>query len=915
MASSEIRATITLDASQFNSNLNGVVKGLSNFASNANDIGSSTSRSFAQLGKDLGNVGLQMQIAGQSIQTFFKPVAGILTDSIKSAVSYEDAFAGVRKTVVATEPEFNQLSDAIRNMSKEMPESADEIAHVMEIAGQLGISGVDNLESFTKTAVMLGDTTNLSSEEASTALARFLNITGSGTDTVDRLGSTLVDLGNNTATTEADIMNMALGLAAAGSQVGMTDADILGFAATLSSLGIASERGGTAFSKLMINMEVATETGGEALEQFASVAGMSADQFKEKFKTDATGAITDFIGGLKNIENNGGSAIKTLDDMGIKEVRLRDTIMRAVEGYDMMNDNLKLSTDAYNDNNALVEEAGKRYETTQSKIDIFKNKLKDVGISIGDAVLPAISKLLDIGGKIIDWVGQLDPKFLAIVGVVGAVGVAIGGFISVLGLVVSGISGGISALGLLGGALSAVSAPVLAVIGVIAALVAAFVYCWNNVDGFKEHVKEAFSTIYEVIKSAVSTIWDVIQTVWGAIKPFVMEVFQGCAEIIGEVFLIITDYVVPAVKNIWDTIEKVWGAIKPYVEKIFGGIAEYLGGIWEVIKSVIKGALDIIKAIMDGDWGAIKDIVANMMDGIKNGIKRTWDGIKQILDTVLDAIKAVMSHVWEGIKDKISSVLDGIKSVISSVWDAIKSAISSVLDAIKSVVSNVWNSIKDTISSVLEGIKSVASNIWNGIKDTISSVLDGIKSVASNVWNGIKDTASSAFESIKSTASNVWNGIKSAITHPIETAKNTVLGIIDRIKSAFSNMHISIPKPKLPHINVGSRSFLGGKVTIPTFSISWYAKGGFFDGATMIGVGEAGKEAVLPLENKRNMKPYAQAVASLLDDFNAEPKGNVYNNFNVSQLVVREEADIKKVAEELYTLQRREQRKRGVPNV
>ena len=893
MASSEIRATITLDASQFNSNLNGVVKGLDNFASSANDIGSSTSRSFAQLGKDLGNVGLQMQIAGQSIQTFFKPVSGILTDSIKSAVSYEDAFAGVRKTVDATEPEFNQLSDAIRNMSKQMPESADEIAHVMEIAGQLGIRGTDNLESFTRTAVMLGDTTNLSSEEASTALARFLNITGSGTNTVDRLGSTLVDLGNNTATTEAEIMNMALGLASAGSQVGMTDADILGFAATLSSLGIASERGGTAFSKLMINMEVATETGGEALEQFASVAGMSADQFKEKFKTDATGAITDFIGGLKNIENNGGSAIKTLDDMGIKEVRLRDTIMRAVEGYDMMNDNLKLSTDAYNENNALVDEAGKRYETTQSKIDIFKNKLKDVGISIGDAVLPAISKLLDIGGKIIDWVGQLDPKFLAIVGVVGAVGVAIGGFISVLGLVVSGISGGISALGLLGGALSAISAPVLAVIGVIAALVAAFVYCWNNVDGFKEKVKEAFSTIYEVIKSAVSTIWDVIQTVWGAIKPFVMEVFQGCAEIIGEVFTIITDYVVPAVKNIWDTIQSVWGAIKPYVEQIFGGIAEYLGGIWEVIKSVIKGALDIIKAIMDGDWGAIKDIVLNMVDGIKNGIQRTWDGIKQIIGTVLDAIKAVISNIWEGIKEKISSVLEGIKAVISTAWEAVKNKISYVLD----------------------GIKAVVSTAWEAVKNKISYVLDGIKSVASNAWDNIKNKASSAFEGIKSTASNVWNGIKSAITRPIEKAKDTVLGIVDRIKSAFKNMHISIPKPKLPHINVGSRSFLGGKVTIPTFSISWYAKGGFFDGATMIGVGEAGKEAVLPLENKRNMKPYAEAVAAIMNDLSNEPKGNVYNNFNVSQLVVREEADIKKVAEELYTLQRREQRKRGVPNV
>ena len=893
MASSEIRATITLDATQFNSNLNGVVKGLSNFASNANNIGNSASKSFSQLGKDLSSVGIQMQIAGKSIQTLFKPMAGILTDSVKAAIDYQDAFAGVRKTVDATEPEFKQLSDAVRNMSKEMPESADEIAHVMEIAGQLGISGVGNLETFTKTAVMLGDTTNLSSEEASTALAKFLNITGSGTGTVDRLGSSLVDLGNNTATTEADIMNMALGLAAAGSQIGMSDADILGFAATLSSLGIASERGGTAFSKLMINMEVATETGGEALEQFASVAGMSADQFKEKFKTDATGAITDFIGGLKNIENNGGSAIKTLDDMGIKEVRLRDTIMRAVEGYDMMNDNLKLSTDAYNDNNALVDEAAKRYETVQSKIDIFKNKLKDVGISIGDAVLPAISKLLDIGGKIVDWVGQLNPNFLAVVGVIGVVGVAIGGFLSVLGLIVSGISGGIAALGLLGGALTAISAPVVAVIAVIAGLVAAFVYCWNNVDGFKEHVTEAFHRIYDVISNAVSTVWDVIQTVWGAIKPFVVDVFQGIATIVGEVFTIILDIVVPVVEGVWNTIQSVWGAVKPYVEAIFGGIAEYLGGIWDVIYSVIKGALDIIKAAMDGDWGAIKDIVLNMVDGIKDGIQRTWDGIKQIISTVLDGIKSVVSAAWEGIKNKVSSVLDGIKSVASSAWEGIKSLISSALD----------------------GIKSVVSSIWEGIKSKISSVLDGIKSVASNAWDNIKNTASSAFESVKSTASNVWNGIKSAITRPIESAKDTVIGIVDKIKSAFSGMKISIPKPKLPHIDVGSKSFLGGKVTIPTFSISWYAKGGFFDGATMIGVGEAGKEAVLPLENKRNMKPYAEAVASLMNDLSNEPKGNVYNNFNVSQLVVREEADIKKIAEELYTLQRREQRKRGVPNV
>ena len=355
MASSEIRATLTLDCSGFTSALQAATANINKMTGQGTKQTSSLGTSFINAGKQIQNVGVRATMAGGAIQAAFKPLANILTGSIKAAIDYEDAFAGVRKTVNATEPEFKKLSDAIINMSKNMPESAEEIAGVMEIAGQLGIEGTDNLINFTKTAVMLGDTTNLSASEASTSLARFLNITGSGTSTVDRLGATLVDLGNNTATTEAEIMQMGMRIAAAGKQVNLTDADILGFSASLSSLGIGAEAGGSAFSKMMINMEVACETGGEKLDQFAKVAGMSADQFKTKFSKDAKGAIVDFLRGLNDIDKNGGSAIKVLDDMGIKEVRLRDTILRAAAGIDQMTGNLDLANSAYGNNTALVE--------------------------------------------------------------------------------------------------------------------------------------------------------------------------------------------------------------------------------------------------------------------------------------------------------------------------------------------------------------------------------------------------------------------------------------------------------------------------------------------------------------------------------------------------------------------------------
>ena len=214
-----------------------------------------------------------------------------------------------------------------------------------------------------------------------------------------------------------------------------------------------------------------------------------------------------------------------------------------------------------------------------------------------------------------------------------------------------------------------------------------------------------------------------------------------------------------------------------------------------------------------------------------------------------------------------------------------------------------WNSIKSVISSAMNGIKSVITSGWNGVKSTVSSVM-----------NGIRNTISSGFNAVRSTASSAFNGVKSAISSAMNGAWSTVSSMVSRITGAFRGMRISIPRPKLPHINVGSKSFLGGKVTIPTFSISWNAKGSFLDSATLIGAGEAGKEAILPLSNKRNMKPFSDAVtAGMLDNLGGGLGGEtITNNFNIQQVVVREEADIKKISEQLYKLQVREGRKRGV---
>lgn len=323
-------------------------------------------------------------------------VAGLGSAVISAGVDFESAFAGVRKTVDATDQELGEFQQGILEMSKTIPLAATEIAGIAEAAGQLGIQN-ENLLSFTRTMADLGVATNMTSEEAATSLARFTNIVGMSQDNFDRLGSTIVDLGNNLATTESEIVDMAMRLAGAGAQIGLTEPQIMGMAAALSSVGIEAEAGGTAFSTLMAKMQLAVETGSGQLNSFAEVAGMSADEFKKAFQEDAAGAITAFITGLAKVNETGDSAIKVLTEMDITEIRMRDALLRASGAADVFTQSMEIANQAWDDNNALTKEAEQRYETTEAKMQLLKNTLTEVGITAFEKFKTPFKEALDTG--------------------------------------------------------------------------------------------------------------------------------------------------------------------------------------------------------------------------------------------------------------------------------------------------------------------------------------------------------------------------------------------------------------------------------------------------------------------------------------------------------------------------------------
>ncbi|MFE6228904.1 phage tail tape measure protein [Cellulosimicrobium sp. NPDC057862] len=343
----------------------------------------------------------------------------------KAASDWESAWAGVVKTTDATEEQLPALEQGLRDLTKVLPASHAEIAAVAEAAGQLGVKSAD-VVGFTKVMIDLGEATNLTSDEAATALAQLMNIMQTAPADVSRLGATLVALGNNGASTERDIMNLGLRLAGASRVARISEADMLAIANAMSSVGIEAEAGGTAMSMVITKLANTVRAGGRDLEAFASVSGMTAEQFAAAWRERPAVALDAFTTGLGRMNDSGGDVFGTLTDLGFTGERIRDTLLRLAGSGDLLTESLDIANTAWEENNALVEEAGKRYATTQSRVSIAKNQLSEVGIELGEVLLPALANTADAVADLLGWFAALPQPVKDSVTILGGVAAAAG---------------------------------------------------------------------------------------------------------------------------------------------------------------------------------------------------------------------------------------------------------------------------------------------------------------------------------------------------------------------------------------------------------------------------------------------------------------------------------------------------------
>ncbi|GFH96027.1 putative protein YqbO [Lachnospiraceae bacterium] len=558
---------------------------------------------------------------------------------------------------------------------------------------------------------------------------------------------------------------------------------------------------------------------------------------QDKFKTalDGTlGVLSGFLGNIKQVVD--------------------DTFSKANEVYDQHVAPMFSSLAA-----GLSSITGKLLDAYNSYIlPVLEGLQAKVKPLIDEHIQPAINKGLELIGKIADaikdiWEQTLQPFiewFIATVApyIAAALDTVGSVFLTVAGVVADVIGNIFDALG-----------------GLIDFIAGVFTGDWQRAW---EGIKTFFSAIWDAIKNIVSAVWSAIKAIISTALGVISSVISAVLNTIKTIFSTIWEAIKTLINTVWNAIKSiisttintistiistVLNAIKTTFSTIFESIKNTVTTIFNAIKTFITTTINTISTTLSTVLNIIKTTFSTILENIKNTVTTVFNAIKAFITTTINTISTTLSTVLNAIKTTFSTILESIKNTVTTVFNAIKSTITTIINAVSTTISTVLNSIKTTFSTILNSIKTTVNTIFNAIKSTITTIMGTIQSGISTALSSIKTTWSNMWESMKTTVINIFNGIWSSIKGVInsiiggiEKMANGVINGINGMIRALNNLSFDVPD-WVP--GIGGKTFGFNISTIGNISIPRLAKGGVVDQATIAMVGEAGQEAVVPLEN------------------------------------------------------------------
>lgn len=732
-----------------------------------------------EVGGKLESVGNKISGVGTKMLPVTAAVAGLGTAAVKTTADFDSSMSQVQATMGITADSMSKVDgqsvntmDTLRTLAKQMGEktafSASECAQALNY---LALAGYDTQQmcDTLPTVLNLAAAGDIDLASASDMVTDAMSALGMQTDEANTMVDQMAKTASTTNTSVAQLGEGILTIGATAKSVKGGTAELNTALGILANNGIKGAEGGTHLRNVILALQSPSDKAAACMESLGLQVYDSQGNMRSL--NDILSDLNKSMDGMTSAEkNNIISTIFNKTDLASVNSLLANT----GDTWDSLQKSITES------GGAAQQMADTQLDNLQGQITILKSALEGLAISFGELLMPAIKQIVGWVQKFVDWLNGLSEGTKKTVVTIALLAAALGPVLIVIGKVISAVGTIMTVVPKIAGVINTVKGafaalnttmlanPIVLIIAAIAALVAAFIYLWNNCDGFRQF----WIDLWENVKQVAITVWN-------AIKEFFSQVWEAIKTIFSTVFEVIKT-LVTTYFNLYKTI----------IQTVFNVIKTVITTIWEAIKGVFTTVFNVIKTLVTTYFNIYKTIIQTVLTIIQTVITTVWNTIKTVITTVLNAIKTIFSTVWNAIKTIISAVVSGIKGLITGDFTAVKNSITTIMNTIKSTITTIWNTIRSTVSTVLGAIKGAVTSVFNGIvnavKGAMGNVLNAVKTGFSNVKNHITGLASQAFTWGKDLVMGIVNGIKSCIG----AVGDAVKGVADKIKSF---LHFSVP--------------------------------------------------------------------------------------------------------------------------
>lgn len=819
---------------------------LANMEVQLRDVNAELARQkFDEYAEKAGKVGQAVQTAGQHMMKVTTAIGGVAAASVTVAANFEQQMSKVQAISGATAEETDKLTESARQWGRDTKYSATEAGEAFEYMALAGWKTDDMLEG-------IGGILNLAAASAmdlgtaSDIVTDYLTAFGLSAKDAGKFADEMAYAMSHSNTTTEALGEAYKNCAATAASMGYSVEETTAVLMTMANAGVKGGEAGTALNAIMTRL--ATDTKGCATE----LAKYGVEVYDAQGNMNSLSSILTGVRGVWNnlTDEQQANLAKTI--AGTNQFSALQTIMSGLSD-EAIASGMSFSDYAealQNCDGTASDMAATMQDNLLGRLTQLKSKLEDIGITVGNALLPFMEKAVAKIGELADKFAALSPQqqetILKIAGVVAAIGpllTIVGkvvGKLAAMGTTASGATGGMAVLK---GALAAITSPVGIAVAAIAAITAVIVTLWNTNEDFRNKITEIWDRIKTVFTEFGQHITDklnslgfdfenfgeVVKAIWegfcNLLAPIIEGVFNNIANIIETTLNVITgvfDLFVSLFTGDWSG---AWDAVKGIFESVWNGLKEYISNILNTIKGVADAFLGLFGTSWDEVWNSIKTTFENIwngivsfftgiLDGIKNTVTTAWTAVSTTISDVLTGIWNTVSNIFTTIRDFVSTVFETIKNVITVVimaiaeffsaafeiltvpfrfiWENCKDTIISIWDAISAKIQTAITFVQNIITTVWNAVSGVFTTVWTAISTTVSNVVNSIKNTITNVFNAVKTTVSNIFNSVKSTVTSIWNSISSTISNVVNSIKNTVSNVFNTLKSTVSNVFNSI---------------------------------------------------------------------------------------------------------------------------